>query len=225
MTFDKKHRPRTLDDVIFADPYVKQTLEDYAANNRSKHLLLHGPAGSGKSVSAQITLIDRMGASQAGLNAPFHARTLAAMPNPFDLLRNTWSLQILNGARQGCVVIDEFDQLTLSMQQNLRAFIDQSQQGMIIATSNNLHLIDVPLKDRFCCLSVEYPTVQDWVPRVIKVMHAEGIPITEQQANIVLNRFVGSGRLLNDWLEDYVVRQQRFMPNLTNMTLSARSSS
>lgn len=52
MKFDKKHRPQALNDVIFADADVKQTLEDYANNQRDKHLLLYGPKGTGKSVSA-----------------------------------------------------------------------------------------------------------------------------------------------------------------------------
>ena len=56
MKFDKKHRPKTLADVVYADAAVEQALNDYAHNQRDKHLLLYGPKGTGKSVSAQLVL-------------------------------------------------------------------------------------------------------------------------------------------------------------------------
>ena len=56
MKFDKKHRPKTLADVVYADAAVEQALNDYAHNQRYKHLLLYGPKGTGKSVSAQLVL-------------------------------------------------------------------------------------------------------------------------------------------------------------------------
>lgn len=70
MKFDKKHRPKTLADVVYADAAVEQTLNDCAHNQRDKHLLLHGPRGTGKSVSAQLVLNQRMAIlGQTGLSA------------------------------------------------------------------------------------------------------------------------------------------------------------
>ena len=43
MKFDKKHRPQTLADVVYADAAVEQALNDYAHNQRDKHLLLLRP--------------------------------------------------------------------------------------------------------------------------------------------------------------------------------------
>ena len=69
MKFDKKHRPQTLADVVYADAAVEQALNDYANNQRDKHLLLYGPKGTGKSVSAQLVLNERMAIlGQTGLN-------------------------------------------------------------------------------------------------------------------------------------------------------------
>jgi hypothetical protein len=128
------------------------------------------------------------------------------------------------GAHTGCSVIDELDQFTLPMQHKLRAFIDQYEMGMIIATTNNLHLIDGPLKDRFRTVLVDYPTVAQWVPRVVSVLGAEGIPITAAQAQTLLTGFVGSGRSLNDWMEDYVFRLQRMMTKLTTVPTQPMSA-
>jgi hypothetical protein len=216
MKFDKKHRPQTLNDVMFADADVKQTLEDYANNQRDKHLLLYGPKGTGKSVSAQLVLKERMGVNwQAGLGDPWNAAAYQAKYDSFEPALQQWNLQLSMRSGMGCSVFDELDQFTLPMQHKLRAFIDQCEIGTIIATTNNLHLIDGPLKDRFRPVFVDYPSITQWVPRVVSVMAAEGIPVTPAQATKLLKGFEGSGRNLDDWMEDYVFRLQRIMTQVT----------
>ena len=216
MKFDKKHRPQTLDDVIFADAEVKQTLNEYANNQRDKHLLLYGPKGTGKSVSAQLILKERMGVIwQAGLGDPWNAKAYQAKYDGFEPALQQWDWQLSMGSGMGCSVFDELDQFTLPMQHKLRAFIDQYEIGTIIATTNNLHLIDGPLKDRFRPVFIDYPSITQWVPRVVSVLAAEGIPVTTVQAAGLLKGFEGSGRKLDDWMEDYVFRLQRAMMPLT----------
>src|SRR6056297_2081856 len=221
MKFDKKHRPKSLNEVIFASTEVKKVIEDYGNNLRDKHILLHGPKGTGKSVSAQLVLKQRMGVIwQAGLGDPWNAKAYQAEHDTFSPVLNQWNMQLSMGARTGVSVFDEIDQFSLPMQQKLRAFIEQYEIGMVIATTNNLHLLDGPLKDRFRRLLVEYPSVAQWVPRVVSVMAAEGIPVTPTQAAGLLKGFAGSGRSLNDWLEDYVFRLQSKLTQVT-ATLSA----
>ena len=226
MKFDKKHRPQTLADVVYADAAVEQALNDYANNQRDKHLLLYGPKGTGKSVSAQLVLNERMAIlGQTGLNDIWNAKAYQAAHDTFDPVMMQWNLQLSLGANSGCSVFDEIDQFTLPMQQKLRAFIDQYEMGMVIATTNNLHLVDGPLKDRFRPLFVEYPSVQQWVPRVVAVLGAEGIPITSSQATGLLQGFEGSGRTLDDWMEDYVLRLKRMMTQLTTRPSASQPSS
>ena len=226
MKFDKKHRPKTLADVVYADAVVEQALNDYANNQRDKHLLLYGPKGTGKSVSAQLVLNQRMAIlGQTGLNDIWNAKAYQAAHDTFDPVMTQWNWQLSMGANSGCSVFDEIDQFTLPMQQKLRAFIDQFEMGMVIATTNNLHLVDGPLKDRFRPLFVEYPNVQQWVPRVVAVLISEGIPITPSQATGLLQGFEGSGRTLDDWMEDYVLRLKRMMTQLTTRPSASQLSS
>jgi replication-associated recombination protein RarA len=226
MKFDKKHRPQTLADVVYADAAVEQALNDYANNQRDKHLLLYGPKGTGKSVSAQLVLNERMAIlGQTGLTDIWNAKAYQAAHDTFDPVMTQWNWQLSMGANSGCSVFDEIDQFTLPMQQKLRAFIDQFEMGMVIATTNNLHLVDGPLKDRFRPLFVEYPNVQQWVPRVVAVLVSEGIPITSSQATGLLQGFEGSGRTLDDWMEDYVLRLKRMMTQLTTRPSASQPSS
>jgi len=209
MTFEQKHRPQQLSDVVFASDDVRQKLNQYATGKRSKHLLLYGPMGTGKSVSADIILNARVG--QTAFAEPFHANTFQNTHDDFVAVMNTWQMQQFAGAREGCIVFDEIDQFTTSMQQRLRAFIDEHSQGMVIGTTNNLHAIDGPLKDRFLCLPIDYPKVERFVPRVVKIMAAEGFKLTETEASIILQGFTGSGRKLNDWIEETALELQSNM--------------
>lgn len=221
MKFDQKHRPTTLNDVVFANADVKQLLDEYGNNQRDKHLLLYGPKGTGKSVSAQLVMKQRLGdVLHDSWGGAYNAKAYQMQHDNLDPLLMQWNWQLSMGANTGCSVVDELDQFTLPMQQKLRAFIDQYEMGMIIATTNNLHLIDGPLKDRFRAVLVDYPSVAQWVPRVVSVLAAEGIPITAAQAHTLLTGFAGSGRSLNDWMEDYVFRLQRMMSKLTAPLMS-----
>ena len=152
---------------------------------------------------------------QTGLGDPWNAKAYQEKHDGFEPALRQWNMQLSMGAHTGCTVFDELDQFTLPMQHKLRAFIDQYEMGMVIATTNHLHLIDGPLKDRFRPIFVTYPSITQWVPRVVSVMEAENMPITPAQAAGLMRGFEGSGRKLDDWIEDCVFRVQRIMTKVT----------
>lgn len=204
MTFLTQHTPKTLSDLVFHDDAVATTIADYANGMRDKHLLLYGPAGSGKTIAAQMILNTRLG-SLAG-------STVAKPINPrdygfdnFSPLLNDWSTQRMHGVPRGYTLIDEVDFFSDRMRERLRAFIDSTELGTIIATTNNLHLLDDPFKDRFRKLYIERPTSQNWVQRAHAILASEGVNLTTQQVSILLNGFEGSARSLLEWLEDYAL--------------------
>lgn len=130
MNFEQRHRPQTLNDIVYADVSVQQTLKEYASGKRTKHLLLYGPTGSGKSLSAKLILHDLMGViEQMGFADPFHAKEFAAKHDNFDTVLNVWNMQNMYGANQGCVVFDELDQFTLPMQQRLTDYVRVRVEG------------------------------------------------------------------------------------------------
>jgi replication-associated recombination protein RarA len=214
MTFLTRNAPKLLSDLVFHETTVAETISDYANGLRDKHLLLYGPAGSGKTIAAQMILNTRLG-SLAG-------STVAKPINPrdygfdnFSPLLNDWSTQRMNGVPRGYTLIDEVDFFSDRMRERLRAFLDSTELGTIIATTNNLHLLDDPFKDRFRKLHIVRPTAQDWVQRAQTVMASEGVNLATQQVSMLLNGFEGSARNMMDWLEDYVFALKR------NATFSA----
>ena len=210
MTFKHKHKPHFLEDIIFADAHVAGIVADTAAGLRNNHLILHGPRGSGKSETARLIQQARLSHEAQDIFAdPIHAKTYEH--EDFEPVLTTWNWQMMAGAQMGCVVIDEVDQFSTTMQQKLRAFVDRYSMGLILCTTNNLHAVDQPLQDRCRCLKITYPTIEQWVQRAQAILASEGIELTKKQTRDLLNGFENSGRKMMDWLEDTVleIRQEQ----------------
>ncbi len=204
MTFIKRHSPQQITDLVFRDAAVAAIIADYANGARDKHLMLYGPAGSGKSIAAQIILNTQLGdLAGSSVGKPINPREYDF--EGFDPLLRDWSAQKIHGVARGYTVIDEVDFFSDRMREKLRAFIDSTELGTIIVTTNNLHKLDEPFKDRFRKQLVERPTASDWTTRAQVILAAEGVQLTAQQVAILLKGFEGSARELIEWLEDYAL--------------------
>lgn len=208
MSFITRHNPQQISDCVFRDPAVGAIINDYAQGLRDKHLLLYGPAGSGKSIAAKIILNTQL-ADLAGsaVAQPINPRDFDF--EDFEVLLRDWSAQKINGVPRGYTVIDEVDFFSERMLQKLRAFIDSTELGTIIVTTNNLHKLDEPFKDRFRKQLVERPTAADWTVRAQAILAAEGVTLSADQVGILLKGFEGSARSLIEWLEDYALTLKR----------------
>lgn len=205
MTFANRHEPQTIQQLVFRDPAVARIIADYASGARTQHLLLHGPAGSGKSIAAQIIINTHLADYvETVLTKPIHPKEYPH--TDFTKLMNTWNSQIMNGATHGLTIINEVDEFTPSMQQKLRAFIDSTQLGTIIATTNVLHKLDEPFKDRFRIILVEHPQSIDWVKRAQEILAAEGKSLDAATVAVLLNGFEGSARKLIRFVEDTALK-------------------
>jgi replication-associated recombination protein RarA len=214
MSFLTRHSPQQISDLVFRDATVGGIITDYAQGLRDKHLLLYGPAGSGKSIAAQIILSTQAGdLAGSAVARPINPRDYDH--EDFEPLLRDWSAQMLHGVARGYTVIDEVDFFSPHMQQRLRAFIDSTELGTIIVTTNNLHKLDEPFKDRFRKLLVERPSATDWTARAQAILAAEGVMLTAQQVGILLKGFQGSARELIEWLEDYTLTFKRQPPSAT----------
>lgn len=206
MTFEDKHRPQSISDLVFRAPHVGQTIGEYAAGQRTKHLLLYGPPGSGKSEAARI-LVDTLCPGTAGSMVNEHINPKNFKGTDFSQILSSWNAQTsLGGAARGFIVIDEVDWFADKMKHQLRGFMDDHKSGTIICTTNNLSDLDDPLKSRFLKLHVEWPTIDDWIPRAQAIMAAEGFNLTHGEMEMLLNGFNGDARALTDWLQECALR-------------------
>jgi replication-associated recombination protein RarA len=208
MTFITRHKPQQFTDLVFRDTNLAAIIDDYAQGLRDKHLLLYGPAGSGKSIAAQIIFNTQLGdLAGSSVGKPINPRDYNF--EDFEPLLRDWSAQIVHGVARGYTVIDEVDFFSDRMREKLRAFIDSTELGTIIVTTNNLHKLDDPFKDRFRKQFVERPTAADWTMRAQAILAAEGVTLSADQVGILLKGFEGSARNLIEWLEDYALTLKR----------------
>ena len=221
MTFYTRHEPKSFNDLVFHDPKVAETIRQYTTGVRPKHLLLYGPTGSGKSIAAEI-IVNTCLASSGGSAAIVKLDLLDLEAKGFDLVSNSWGFQRLCGATRCYAIIDEIDHLKQTKLREMRTFMDTASYVTFVCTTNNLHELDAPLQNRFKKLHVELPTADDWIPRAMHIMQAEGYSVSEKQLKLLLNADAYSARDLMDQLEEGILKIQS--KALTTTPATAQSS-
>ena len=207
MTFMKKYAPTTLDDLVFVDDDTKIRVEQYASGKRSGNIVLHGPKGTAKSTTARIIAEARLKASGCEHSySVYHAKNITE--STIDTLWNDYSWQRLEGTKEPYVVIEEADQLSKSLQQKLRASLDEIDYGHVILTTNHIHNLDEPLVDR--CDDIEMPMANTdvWFDAAATILDAEGVEFTDDQLDALLASGTGSIRDMMRGLEDFVLARK-----------------
>jgi DNA polymerase III delta prime subunit len=173
MTFMKKYAPTTLDDLVFVDEDAKTRVEQYASGKRNGNIVLHGPKGTAKSTTARIIAEARLKDADCDNSySVYHAKNITE--STIDALWNDYHLQRLGGNTEPYVVIEEADQMSKSLQQKLRASLDETDYGHVILTTNHIHNLDEPLVDR--CDDIEMPMANTdaWLDAAAEILKAEG---------------------------------------------------
>lgn len=207
MTFMKKYAPTTLDDLVFVDDDAKTRVEQYASGKRNGNIVLHGPKGTAKSTTARIIAEARLKAADCDhAYSVYHAKNITE--SNIDTLWRDYSWQRINGITEPYVVIEEADQLSKSLQQKLRASLDETDYGHVILTTNHIHNLDEPLVDR--CDDIEMPMANTdvWFDAAATILDAEGVEFTDDQLDALLASGNGSIRDMMRGLEDFVLARK-----------------
>ena len=70
LAFEQAHEPQRFQDLVFAEPLVREQLQGYANRSCWNHLLLHGSYGVGKSIAARVIVQERLGTTESGVVLP-----------------------------------------------------------------------------------------------------------------------------------------------------------
>ena len=204
--FEDKHKPQRFTDLVLAHDAVRQKLALYAQYQMHGNLLLHGPYGTAKSVTARVIVQERLIACGIpdGNLALVHA--LAIKSNVMQVENHINLLLTTNWAdRHPYLVVDEIDQLTALEQKQLRAVLDTYTVVKLIGTTNHLHDVDGGLCSRSDCVSVMPPAAQDWLSRARQILAAENVVVADAALLAVLGLSQDARELMRK-LEEIVIR-------------------
>lgn len=172
--WSEKYMPIKLDEMILPDKYRKD-FEQCINKKEIEHLLLFGPAGSGK------TTISRILCSKQGiLNSPNDnllfingsAKSSRGIAFVDDIIEPFLKIPPAGNDKQKIVLVDEADGLTAQAFDSLKGVINKySSYGRFIFTCNSVYKIPDPLMSRFGAATYEFKVV----PMEYVVEHCKNI--------------------------------------------------
>jgi replication factor C small subunit len=168
----EKYRPNTIDGYVFTDVSVKEQVEDWIKEGACPHLLLHGPAGTGKTTLAKILV------NQLGIDGYDFLQVNASRDNGVDFLKYKIEgfVSTLPFGHLKIVLLDEADYLSHNAQGLLRGLMETYQeQARFILTCNMIHKIIPALKSRCVGLHINKTDQTEFTARAATVLVTEGI--------------------------------------------------
>lgn len=168
----EKYRPKTIDGYVFTDVSTKEQVEDWIKQKSIPHLLLHGPAGTGKTTLAKI-LINQLGIDDFDI-----LQVNASRDNGVDFLKTKIEgfVSTMPFGDFKIVLLDEADYLSHNAQALMRGLMETYQsQARFILTCNLLYKIITPLKSRCCELQIHRTDQTEFTARAATILVEEGV--------------------------------------------------
>jgi DNA polymerase III delta prime subunit len=168
----EKYRPKHIDNYVFTDVSVREQVEEWIKEGACPHLLLHGPAGTGKTTLAKILV------NQLGIDDYDFLQVNASRDNGVDFLKNKIEgfVSTLPFGHLKIVLLDEADYLSPNAQGLLRGLMETYQaQARFILTCNMVHKIINPLKSRCAELHINKTDQVEFFTRASTVLITEGV--------------------------------------------------
>lgn len=207
MIFKNRHQPEIWDDLVFADPQVEHDLRQYAVGNCFNNILLYGPYGSAKSMTAQVLAASSYGKrrSDATLDVTEIQHDIDDRLQAFSEGMRHGFNAMANNTLRPYAIMNEVDEFTRQQQLKLRGIMDEQVNGRFIFTTNNLEKVDRGLVDRCDCYELEVPPPSVLVTRAQAICKAEGVKIRNADLQKMISDVGGSVRGTINGLEKLVL--------------------
>lgn len=166
------YRPTTIDGYVFTDPNQRESIVHWIKEKSIPHLLLSGPAGTGKTTLAKL-LVNAM-----EIDAYDFLHVNASRDNGVDFLKSKIEgfVSTMPFGHLKIVLLDEADYLTHNAQAILRGLMETyASQARFILTCNLAHKIIKPLKSRCQEFVIDKTDQTEFTTRVATVLLTENI--------------------------------------------------
>jgi replication factor C small subunit len=168
----EKYRPQSLDGYVFTDPAQREQIEYFVKEKSVPHLLLTGPAGTGKTTLAKILV------NELGIDPYDFLQVNASRDNGVDFLKTKIEgfVSTMPFGDLKIVLLDEADYLSHNAQAILRGLMETYQsQARFILTANIAHKIINPLKSRCTQFVIDKTDQTEFTSRAATVLITEGV--------------------------------------------------
>ncbi len=196
-----RHRPKTLADVAgnkIAIQQIVDWLDTWAKGPPKKRaLLLHGPPGTGKTVSVEAVANQR-GLDLVEINASDKRnrdaleRTVGAATRQSDLF-----------GRSRLILIDEVDGINLSEDRGavdtIVRLVEETQIPVVLTANDPWDPKIGPIRNTTTMIEYKRLGLRDTIPYLKKICQREGVEVDEQALRLIVDRNQGDMRsILND---------------------------
>jgi len=190
--FVEKYRPRTLDELVGSND-IKDKLSDMIHKSDIPHLLLYGPAGTGKTTIARM-IVNTLKCDSKIINAS-DENSVETVRTKIKSFATTIGF---TGSK--IIILDECDFLSKNFQGILRNLMETySNNCRFILTCNYVDKIIDPVVSRCQAFSVIPPSKKEIAVHVSKILDKENVLFDNKDvATIVKTHYPDMRKILND---------------------------
>lgn len=175
LLFVEKYRPKNLDDLILPERVMEKI-----KTGPKNHLLLHGPAGTGKTSTAKA-IVQQFGLDYIYINGSDETGV--------DVIREkitnfASSMSLTGNSGMKIIILDEFDHLSQNAFAALRATMERFHKtARFIATCNYVNKIPDPIISRFDVVNFNFDKEDEaeltkkYIKRIYAIGQNEGLKI------------------------------------------------
>lgn len=195
----EKYRPQKIEDCILPDE-IKQNLEQFVKYEKIPNIMIHSTIGGSGKTTAVLALAKQLDYEILFINAS-EQRGIDVLRTDITQFVSTLSLE----GRTKCVVLDEFDNCTITTQSALRNFLEQFAHVRFFFTCNFIDKVLQPLQSRCVVLSFNWPKdlhkdlKRKFYNRLFYILEQEGIQFNKTVlVELIQTYFPDFRRIINE---------------------------
>lgn len=173
------HRPKSIDDYVWQEAATREMVEHWVKDGATDNVILHGPAGVGKTSLAFVLL------NELKVDRSDYLYINASKNLNMDELRTRIQGFITTGGWNGMkyVILDEADGAQHRVQESLRGDMEEfSETVRWILTCNHLRKLSSAIQDRCTKIEIKAPDREGYELKMVSILEAEGISLDTEES-------------------------------------------